>query len=406
MSKHLLFFSHAYLPENTSAVQRSAPLARYLADEGWTVHVVAASHAGFCKDELVWNVPGPRATASPWRTAFWRVLHRVMPYNDRLPWIPHALLAAERIAAAVPLRAVLSTSPPVAAHVAAYLFARRHGLRWVADLQDPIRGNPSRKRSWARPYDLAIERAVFERAARVVAVTDAVAEQWRRSWPKLAGKFRTIWMGFDPAEGIGPSPVPVRERRVMLHIGFLYEERHPIALLESLERLFARGDLDPKRFLLRLSGRADLPEKVLQHPAGSALAARGCLELDDRHVARADALAATAAADWLLVLDVRNLFDQSYTVPGKLYDYVLTGRPILAVTDPGSPTQRILAGSGVGHACLFHGDSAEERDRKLAEFLRQPSTARAPSAWFTTEFDARKLAAQMSALLDGTEASA
>ena len=33
MSKHLLFFSHAYLPENTSAVQRSAPLARYLADE-------------------------------------------------------------------------------------------------------------------------------------------------------------------------------------------------------------------------------------------------------------------------------------------------------------------------------------------------------------------------------------
>jgi glycosyltransferase involved in cell wall biosynthesis len=406
LSKHLLFFSHAYLPENTSAVQRSAPLARYLALEGWTVHVVAASHAGFCADELVWNVPGPRAAAAGWRAAFWRMAHRVLPYNDRLPWVPHALLAAERIAAAVPLRAVLSTSPPVAAHVAAYLFVRRHRLRWVADLQDPIRGNPSRRRSWARPYDVAIERAVFGRAARVVAVSDAVADQWRRSWPKLADKFRTIWMGFDPAEGIGPLPVPVRERRVMLHIGFLYEERHPIALLESLERLFARGELDPRRFLLRLSGRADLPEKVLQHPAGRALATRGCLELVDRHVARDAALAATATADWLLLLDVRSLLDQSYTVPGKLYDYVLTGRPILAVTDPGSPTQQILARSAVDHACLFHGDSAAERDRKLAGFLKQPANTCAPSAWFTAEFDARKLAAQMSALLDGAEATA
>src|SRR5262245_11709269 len=157
--------------------------------------------------------------------------HRVLPYNDRLPWIPHALLAAERIANAFPLRAVLSTSPPVAAHVAALRFVRRHKLRWVADLQDPIRGNPSRKRGWGRPYDLAIERAVFQRAAHVVAVTDVVAEQWRRSWPKLAAKFRTIWMGFDPGERIAPMRVPARERRQMLHVGFLYEERHPIALM-------------------------------------------------------------------------------------------------------------------------------------------------------------------------------
>ncbi|HEX6813158.1 MAG TPA: glycosyltransferase [Planctomycetota bacterium] len=400
-SKHLLFFAHAYLPENTSAVQRSAPLARYLADAGWTVHVVASSHAGSCADELVWNVPGPRAAAAGWRTALWRMAHRVLPYNDRLPWIPHALLAAQRIAAAVPLRAVLSTSPPVAGHLAALLFVRRHRLRWVADLQDPIRGNPTRKRGWGGPYDRAIERAVFTRADRVVAVTDAVAEQWRRSWPKLTAKFHTVWMGFDPAEGIAPMPVPERTRRLMLHIGFLYEERHPLALLESLARLCDRGELDPSRFLLRLSGRADRPEKVLQHPAGRALAARGCLELDDRHVAREAAIAATATADWLLLLDVRDLSGTSYAVPGKLYDYVLAGRPILAVTDPGSPTQRILARSGTQHACLYHGETDAERDRKLAEFLAAPAVANAPSDWFRRQFDARKLAGEMSALLDG-----
>ena len=254
MTKHLIFFTHAYLPENTSAVQRSAPLARYLRENGWTVHVIASSHAGRIDDDvLVWNVPGPRAEGSAWREACWRAVQRVGPYNDRLPWIPHALAAAEKIAAAHPVSAVLSTSPPVAAHLAARSFARRHRLRWVADLQDPIVGNPARTRGWGKPYDHAIERTVFRRADRVVAVTDAVAEQWRARWPALAAKFQTIWMGFDPAEGIGPQPVPARERRVMLHIGFLYEERHPIALMESLARLVQRGELDARQLGAQMS---------------------------------------------------------------------------------------------------------------------------------------------------------
>jgi len=187
----------------------------------------------------------------------------------------------------------------------------------------------------------------------------------------------------------------------MLHIGFLYEERHPIALMESLARLVQRGELDARTFLLRLAGRADQPQKVLEHAAGKALLAHGCLELQDRHVPRADAVAATATADWLLLLDIVSSFGAGYTVPGKLYDYVLTGRPILAVTDRGSPTERILARSGIRHACLFHGEDGAERDRKVAEFLRLPAATCQPSEWFLNTFDARQLGAQMSALLHG-----
>ena len=42
----------------------------------------------------------------------------------------------------------------------------------------------------------------------------------------------------------------------------------------------------------------------------------------------------------------------------------------------------------------------------LSRFLKQPANTCAPSAWFTAEFDARKLSAQMSALLDGPETKA
>lgn len=401
MPKHLLFFTHAFLPENTSAVQRSAPMARYLAEHGFDVHVVASSHAGSVADERVWNVPGPRAQAPGWQVQVARFAQRLAPYNDRLPWIPHALAAAAAIHRRTPVDVVLSTSPPVAAHLAAWRFARRHRLRWVADLQDPIIGNPSRERGWGRPYDRAIERRIFRDAAAVVALTDVVTEQCQQRWPEAAARCHTLWMGYDPAEGIGPMPVPPRQRRVMAHAGFLYQQRHPIALLESLARLMEQRLLDPASFSLQLLGRVDQPERLRAHPAAAALLANGSFELRDEQLPRAEALRFTATADWLLLLDIVSSFGSGYTVPGKLYDYILTGRPILAITDRGSPTERILARSGVAHACLFHGEPAAERDARLLAFLRGPAATAAPSEWFRTTFDARNVAARMAELLRG-----
>jgi hypothetical protein len=273
-----------------------------------------------------------------------------MPYNDRLPWIPHALLAAERIAAAVPLRAVLSTSPPVAAHVAAYLFVRRHGcvgsrtcrIRSAATRAEAELGQALRSRDRARRVRAGRARGRGERC-RGRAMAPQLAEAGR--------KFRTIWMGFDPAEGIGPSPVPVRERRVMLHIGFLYEERHPIALLESLERC------SPAASSIRRGSCCD--------SAAAPICPRRCCSI--RPAARWPRAAVSSSTTVTSRAPMRSRRPrcglaaaarrQEPVRPelhgaGKLYDYVLTAAPILAVTDPGSPTQRILAGSGVGtRAC-------------------------------------------------------
>ena len=107
-----------------------------------------------------------------------------------------------------------------------------------------------------------------------------------------------------------------------------------------------------------------------------------------------------ATADFLLLIDIVNLSNIGYTVPAKIYDYTLTGRPILAITDRNSPVDRILQRAGIHYACLYHNDTEAEIDRKLAAFLDLSCDSLPPSAWFLDNFDGQRQAGHLAALLD------
>lgn len=107
-----------------------------------------------------------------------------------------------------------------------------------------------------------------------------------------------------------------------------------------------------------------------------------------------------ASSDFLLLIDIVNLSKIGYTVPAKLYDYILTGRPILTITDRNSPTDRILAKSGVLYSCLYHDDSEAEVDRKLLSFFELPTEPATPSTWFFENFDGKRQAATLSGLMN------
>ena len=94
-----------------------------------------------------------------------------------------------------------------------------------------------------------------------------------------------------------------------------------------------------------------------------------------------------AEADYLLLLDLNELGTGSQ-VPGKLFEYIRIGRPILAFTVRDSSTSRLLAQSGIPYQCVYQSDSSDEVDRKVSAFLSLQSRPVAPSDWFQTNFNA------------------
>jgi glycosyltransferase involved in cell wall biosynthesis len=288
------------------------------------------------------------------------------------------------------ISAILSTSPPVATHLAALWLKRRYGLRWVADFRDPLDGNPFRG-IW---YDSALERVILRYADSCVANTDVLAEAWRVRHPGAADKVTVIWNGFDPAEEVRAALLGERQRRVLAHVGSIYSGRTPALVLKSMRRLIHTGVLDSSSLTLDLVG--DVEDVSLGDY--SDLRRLACLRCINQHVPRAESLQIMIEADYLLLLDL-NSKGTCLQVPAKLFDYVRAGRPILAITARNSPAERILVRSGVPNTCIYPDDAENVVDTKLLDFLHLPSEPVLASRWFWNQFDGRRHAAALAHIL-------
>jgi glycosyltransferase involved in cell wall biosynthesis len=314
-------------------------------------------------------------------------IQRVLPYNDQIPWASYAASAAGQLVSKIRPVAMLSTSPPVACHIAALWTKWRFGTPWIADFRDPFFANPLRPRKLSRPYEAILERLIVSNADAVIANTDSAAEILRHRYPGFERKIHTIWNGYDPKEALRALPLPKRDHKVLLHAGTLYAARHPNKLIGSLDRLIERGRINPDDIRLRLIGWQErTSEPWTQQPAFAALRSRGCLQLEGE-VPQEEAVREMAQADYLLLLDLNDT-GISVQVPAKLFQYIRIGRPILAYTSAQSPCERILDKSGIPHINIQSGASEDRMDEGVASLFALPSEPSRPSAWFEEQFNA------------------
>lgn len=402
MGGDILILAAAFPPDRFSGAKRPFRLSKYLPACGYPTHVVTA-----CREShtLGWpNVhiaPAVLPAADVVRTS--RILEtiqrRLLPYNDQLPWVPHAVAAGEQVMRGGNVGAVLSTSPPVGSHFAAAELKRRHGLKWIADFRDPLYGNPWRRRRLAWIYDSTVERYIVRSADVVIANTGTAGEMLRQRYPQFASKVVVLWNGYDPDDRVAAMPLEQRDYRVMAHVGVLGGGRHPGLLLDSISRLVARRDVDPNGIRLRLVGPIEANEPWLQQPSYRDLASRGCLEADGKSVPELQARRVIATSDYLLLLDL-NSANTSLQLPAKLFDYIRVGRPILAFTSSGSPAEQILSRSDVPHICIAPTDVPEEIDLKVLQFLYHSTDPVPASSWFWNTFGAPGQAQVLAGVLD------
>jgi len=317
------------------------------------------------------------------------VIQRIIPYNDQLPWAPHALSAAQRILRETHVRAIYSTGPPVVSHMVAMLLKLRTGLPWVADFQDPLYGNPFRNRKLGRYYDRALEFSLFANADALIANTDTVAGLLRKRYPRWFRKMHVLMNGFDPEDRVIPYPLPQRKHAVIGHIGAVYGGRRPDIFLSSVERLIRSGSLSPDAIRVRFVGDFENETMGIGRQPFSTPDAQGCIEYDNRRLPMPEAWQEMGKVDYLLLLDIndRNLDLQ---VPAKVFDYLRIGRPILAYTPKGSPLARLLIKTGMPHQTVYPDDPEPVRDEKLIALLRLSSDPVQPSPWFLEQFDASR----------------
>lgn len=406
----VLMVAYYYPPHNEVGAYRPYRFARALRSLGSRVSVVCSSEmlrratdqAALAQEatETVapQRVPGPQpGRFTAWLSRrFLQVQRLVLPYDDRLGWLPHAVAAAARTLSRNAI--ILSTSPPVATHMTALVLKLRYRCPWVADFRDPLWGNPgrtSRRASWLDP---AIEWVILTVADAVIANTDPAAEILRRRYPAQARKIHTIWNGFDPDDVFAPVPAQPRDRRTLSHIGTLYHDRTPLPFLLCLERLAAMGAIDPGSIQFRQIGRFDRGCFSVEHPALPRLNAAQAIYHSARHMPREDARREMLDADVLLLLDI-NATNPGLQVPAKTFEYVRSGRPIVVLTVPGSATEHVLGLSGVPHLCIDVDQLDSRLDPLILQFLLADHPRVDPRPAFVQKFSSPEQVHSLLAIL-------
>jgi hypothetical protein len=124
--------------------------------------------------------------------------------------------------------------------------------------------------------------------------------------------------------------------------------------------------------------------------------AQGWLDLIVDHLPRAAAVQMAQSADGLFLVQPHS----ATQVPGKLFEYIRIGRPILAFIQRASPIDRILAACGIPSVCIYPDDSPERCEEAVLQFLAIGSGPWKPTPCFERNFNGINQAKALCALIE------
>jgi len=264
--------------------------------------------------------------------------------DNRKSWAWHTARRIKQLASRMRFDCVISSGPPMAAHVAVRAVQRRLACPWLLDLRDPWTDD----KEWmahvqsalSRRVEAALEAQCLKAATRIVTSTAPYAERLRRRYPHQQHGVETIYNGYDgPLTDLGPPPAGALR---LLYAGSIYYHRNPFPLLKALGALLERAEVNPHAVHFEMIGHCEQWQGQALRPW---LEAAG---LTDQVLIR-DPVPADQVRQHMAAANVLVNFAQRQPrqIPAKMFEYLAANRDMLLLTEAGSATAELAERAGV-----------------------------------------------------------
>ena len=347
-------------------MQRTLSFCRDLPEFGWQAEILSAHPRAFPSQghEQLADIPAQlnvkrafaldaakdlsvagrylRITASPDRWANWQL------------WaVPAAMAMIKQQRPQV----IWATYPIATSLLIAHTLHKKTGIPWVADFRDPMICNtlpedPSIRKTFGK-----VEKQSVESCQRAITTTHSHRQLLQERYPLIENaRWQVVANGYDEPifkEVEENLPAKQKNRKItLLHSGTLYtgqENRDPRPFFSAIAKLRQEQRLDPDT--IEIIFRATGQDQEIQGIIDSA-------GVDDMvqikpTLAYRDAVEEMFLVDGLLLLQGRNY---NYQVPAKLFEYLRTRRPLLALTDQEGDSARIMREAGVTTIAPMHDE--------------------------------------------------
>lgn len=257
------------------------------------------------------------------------------------------------------IETVITTGPPHSLHLIGMQLKAALNIRWIADFRDPWTTIGYHKKlkltkSSATKHK-KMEKQVLETADTIIVTSNNTKNEFIE---KTNQSIKVITNGYD----IEHLPKAHKDDKFTLsHIGSLLSERNPKNLWKVLEELVASHPDFAAHFQLKLIGvvSEDVLKDINAHQLKKYVNIVG-------YVSHDEALMQQRQSQVLLLVEIDSE-DTKAIIPGKLFEYMVSETPILAIGPRESDVEHIIKTTNTGH--YFYYDAAEELKLQILTYF-------------------------------------
>ncbi|MDA8576503.1 hypothetical protein N9K88_00945 [Schleiferiaceae bacterium] len=241
--------------------------------------------------------------------------------DARKGWNDHAYGAAEQIIMQHDVRHWITTSPPHSTQLVGLKLKQKHGIHWTADFRDPWTDIYYYRKFYptalTRAYERGLERKVFSSCDSLLSVSPSWCTLYKSKGAEPASKVHTVTNGYDAEDFAGQRLD--RPKEFTITYAGTFTAQYPVA-----DFIAALNKLDFS-VTLRIIGSWDGVSKERLERAAKHVN----LKFVD-YVPKKE-LNAMMIAGHLSLLLFPKVESAKGIIPGKLFDYLGAGNPILGL---------------------------------------------------------------------------
>jgi glycosyltransferase involved in cell wall biosynthesis len=299
------------------------------------------------------------------KLANWVRLNLFVP-DAKIGWIPFAVNKGREIIKKEKPDIIFSSSPPPTVHIIAMKLAKWSGIKWVADFRDPwteIHYYENQERTKiSQKLDSKYEREILKSASVITTISQLYIEE---DFAKKVSSKKCINIpnGYDENDfsNFGHKRTQKDTKKfVIMHLGAVGQERNPTNFFKAIKSLADSGKINAENFSLVFIGKVDSSVKT-------SIEEYKISELVDiiSYLPHKEALEYTQEASIMLLLVTQSERNRRI-LPGKTFEYMRTGKPILALGPEDGELARIITESNTGIVISY--DNFEKIYNSLLSF--------------------------------------
>ena len=259
-------------------------------------------------------------------------------------WAIGSLLTIQKAVKTEKIDIIYSTSPSASTHIATFLYKKliNRSITLIVEFRDPWTFNPFRSKKWflLEKLDQLCEKWVVFNCDFISVTSKEYMSKFLQKYPKLSQeKIQYIPNGYDPEDFVALKPKKENTGLLkVIHTGNFYGKRSIKPFLEALYKIYIEFPQFKNRLLFVQYGVTD-PEGIefdLAYPNPM---------VDLRiPISHRESLQEMIDADWLLLVPGPG----NGTMPGKVFEYLATGNPIIALVNEG-PAKELIEKLNIGY---------------------------------------------------------